>query len=78
MIDMRQARKLRRAEKRAEKERQETPCWRCGELLGKPQFGSAILEIEFADGSYSGRFAVPLCDSCLMNPHNSNAILRVE
>lgn len=43
-------------------------CWRCGKPFNGP-FGSAILAVRYADESYSGSFEMPLCDSCLQNPH---------
>jgi hypothetical protein len=64
-------------ERRRRKVRAATPCWRCKELLGEREFGSAVLRIEYADGSYSGTFAVPLCLVCLCAPHQ-DGLTRIE
>jgi hypothetical protein len=71
---MRKARKKRRARAQCEKAVKEARCWRCGNPVGGEDArwfpaGDATIEIEYADGSFSGVFSIPLCDTCLCHPH---------
>jgi hypothetical protein len=71
---MRKARRERRAQRQLEDQVKKTPCWRCGEPCGGSEgkwfpMGDAVVEIDYADGSYSGTYRLPLCDRCLMSPH---------
>jgi len=57
--------------RREMKVREATPCYHCGKSIGRHEFGSVLLVVEFQDGSYSGVFDIDLCLDCLTAPHNA-------